>query len=378
MGRNTVNRTALFLQVTEPGLYPPIVNASLMFAEAGWDVVVLSAPFADAKELVLTPHERIRVEALPERSSYIVSKKDLSIYCFRAIELARRIAPSLIYASDPLGGLAGFLAKKVLNSKMIYHEHDSPPGPRFGKVIRWSRFLATRASDAIVFPNAQRADIAQKSIGYDPAKLSVIWNLPRLNELPAEHSPSGNPANIYYHGNISPSRVPENFFAAASSMSDQLRVSIVGYEAPSAKGYMSYLLDKWGQRLSITYSGSTSRASLLGAASEADIGLNSLPMNSTDFNTIHMLGASVKTFDYMACGLPLLVSDLPGWRDMFVEPGYGLACNPLSIDSIETALRTLVASPELRVEMGRRARTRICEEWNYEVAWSGLIKALSI
>ena len=42
----------------------------------------------------------------------------------------------------------------------------------------------------------------------------------------------------------------------------------------------------------------------------------------------NMVGASNKPFDYMACGLPLLVTDLPEWTSTFVEPGYARACNP--------------------------------------------------
>ena len=47
-----------------------------------------------------------------------------------------------------------------------------------------------------------------------------------------------------------------------------------------------------------------------------------------DLNMLHMVAASNKPFDYMACGLPLLVTDLPEWVETFVKPGYALACDP--------------------------------------------------
>jgi hypothetical protein len=50
-------------------------------------------------------------------------------------------------------------------------------------------------------------------------------------------------------------------------------------------------------------------------------------MDTGDLNEQAMAGASNKPFDYLACGVPLLVSDLLDWRMMFVKPGYGLACN---------------------------------------------------
>ena len=60
-----------------------------------------------------------------------------------------------------------------------------------------------------------------------------------------------------------------------------------------------------------------------------------MPRSTENINLRHMVGASNKAFDYMACGLPLLVTDLPEWVTAFVEPGYARACNPDDPDSIE-------------------------------------------
>jgi hypothetical protein len=49
-----------------------------------------------------------------------------------------------------------------------------------------------------------------------------------------------------------------------------------------------------------------------------------MPTCSRDRNEQAMSGASNKAFDYLVCGLAVLVSNLPDWRSTFVEPGYGL------------------------------------------------------
>ena len=74
------------------------------------------------------------------------------------------------------------------------------------------------------------------------------------------------------------------------------------------------------------------RADLLAEAARAHIGLSLMPLKTGDLNMNHMTGASNKPFDYMAAGLALLVSDLPDWTRMFVEPGFGFACNPADVD----------------------------------------------
>ena len=50
------NRRVLFVQATNPGAYPPLIHASMLMAEAGWEVTFLSAPIAGNRlALALAP-----------------------------------------------------------------------------------------------------------------------------------------------------------------------------------------------------------------------------------------------------------------------------------------------------------------------------------
>ena len=118
------------------------------------------------------------------------------------------------------------------------------------------------------------------------------------------------------------------------------------------------------------------RADLLTTSSQAHVGLAFMPMHGGDLNERAMTGASMKPFDYMACGLALLVSDLPDWRKMFVEPGYGLACDPADPESIAKALRLFTEHPKETREMGERGRQRILSEWNYEKQFAPVMNKL--
>jgi spore maturation protein CgeB len=79
-----------------------------------------------------------------------------------------------------------------------------------------------------------------------------------------------------------------------------------------------------------------------------------------------MAGASNKPYDYLACGLALLVSSRPDWEQMFVEPGFGFSCDPSSAKSVADALNAFAAQPETTRTMGERGRQRVIGEWNYE------------
>jgi glycosyltransferase involved in cell wall biosynthesis len=118
------------------------------------------------------------------------------------------------------------------------------------------------------------------------------------------------------------------------------------------------------------------RADLLTQAARAHVGLALMPCQSNDLNMRHMTGASNKPFDYMAQGLALLVSDLPDWKTMFVDPGYGMACNPTDADSISTALDWFIDHPEARRAMAVRAQNKIEAEWNYDTQFRAVLEFL--
>jgi glycosyltransferase involved in cell wall biosynthesis len=93
--------------------------------------------------------------------------------------------------------------------------------------------------------------------------------------------------------------------------------------------------------------------------------------DATDDDTRQWLpGASNKPFDYLASGLALLVSNLPGWRDLLVEPGYGATCDAQDPHSIAEALRWFIDHPTEMRAMGERGRRRVDAEWNYETQFA--------
>ena len=107
-----------------------------------------------------------------------------------------------------------------------------------------------------------------------------------------------------------------------------------------------------------------------------DVGLSLLPLDAADPNQRTMTGASNKPFDYMACGLSLLVTDMPDWRAMFVDAGFARECQPDSADSIQDALTWLLEHPRERVAMGERGRRQVLAAWNYERVFSPVLSLM--
>lgn len=368
----------LFLQVTEAGGYPPIINAAGVMSAAGWQVLVLNAPIS-GHDVAFPRDCGIALKHMPVRPSHIVRKRDYARYILAAARIAASFRPDVIYASDPLGAAPGLVASRISRGKLIYHEHDSPnPGALDSKVMRL-RSIAARAACTVIFPNEARARIAQEETGFRDEQLCIVWNTPRRTELPVL-STSAEPALIvYYHGSITPERLPESVIDAVAQSQQRACLRIMGYEAPGAKGYVAQLIEsgkRFGQN-AVQYLGQVpTRDGLFAEAVQASVGLALMPRTTGDVNLAHMTGASNKAFDYMASGLALLVTDLPDWRTAFVEPGYGRCCDPSDAASIAAQLAWFAENPEGRRNMGARGRAKIESDWNYETAFAPVLDRL--
>jgi glycosyltransferase involved in cell wall biosynthesis len=369
-------RRVLFVQATEPAAYPPLIHASSLMAEAGWDVTFLSAPAADMS-LVLPSHPRITVRAIHARPSYIVGKMDYLRYMAAAGRLALSVRPDVVYASDPLGAGPGLFAARLARASLVYHEHDTPAVDALRPWLRQLRRAASRTARLVVFPNETRARSAQTELGFRDENLRIVWNVPRRNELREMAPIVEGPLLLYYHGSITPHRLPETVVEAVLRLVGRVRLRIAGYEAPSAPGYVARLVERGavpnGEKL-VEYVGQVSRDNLLVEAAQAHIGLALMPLNSADLNMRHMTGASNKAFDYMAAGLALLVSNLDDWRDMFVAPGYARACDPSDADSVAAMLGWFLDHPEERQAMAARGRAKIETDWNYDTQFAPVMR----
>lgn len=376
-GQARSNR-ALFLQGADPAFYPPIMHAAAIMAEAGWRVTVLSTPRADSG-LKMALHPAIDEIRLRPRPSFRIGARDYIPYCLKSLQLAFRLRPNVVYASDPLGAAPGLLAARASNALLVYHEHDSPGETSGHRLVRQARRLAARGADLVVFPNAKRAELSQPIIGFKESALRTVWNLPVLNDLPVLNGKPEAPVVVYYHGGVTPERLPESVPAAISRFGGAAVLKIAGYEAPSGEGYITALEQQWGRYAEgglIDRVGPLPYRQLLEQASRCHIGLALTPMASDDINMAHMAGASNKAFDYMAAGMALIVSDLPDWRDLFVKRGYAMACDPRNVDSVETALRRLIDQPKERAHMAAQGRRQIERFWHYEGFFSPILAEL--
>ncbi len=370
----------VYIQYTNPALYPPLEHSSRLLADAGWKVLFLGT---GAEGLRFPRHERITVREIPFRPMGWRQKLHYAWFALWILFWTIRWRPAWVYASDSLSCPVALALSYLPGIRVVYHEHDSPdPGhSQFMRFVLWTRrLLAVRAALRIL-PNQQRVKRFAEEIG-NSMRVDCVWNCPTRDEVPEARPPlNGGGLRVLYHGSIVPARVPTTVLTALAMLPERVHLRIIGYETIGHRGYVRQLQElaaKLGIADRVEFLGSVpQREELLALCRQCDVGLSLMPKQSLDNNEQAMTGASNKPFDYLASGLALLVSDLPDWRTMFVDNGYALAVDPADPASMATAVRWLLEHPaELRA-MGERGRQRISREWNYEQQFAPVLQRLT-
>jgi len=369
----------LFIQFTNPGAYPPLHHSSRILAQAGWEVRVLATEDFESGVLRFPSTPEIHVTKLPFLPGMAFRKLHYIWFCIRAVWEATRWRASWVYASD-LPSYPAALAASLTGKRVILHEHDSPgPIPAPTLLNRFLRFTRTRLAHRAVLnilPNHARAHAFQKQTG--AKSVCVVWNCPSLTEI-AE--PEGLPHEgfvLYYHGNISSSLLPLTVIQALKLLPEDVLLLIIGYETEGHFGYNGTIREtaaRLGLSDRVSVQRPVARFELFNASRQADVGLALFPVPTGPADSY--AGASNKVFDYLCCGMPVLVTDSPEWNSFFSGEGCSVPCNPADPLSISQAILKLYQDRALLRAMGQRGKSRILSGWNYETQFSPVLKLLN-
>jgi glycosyltransferase involved in cell wall biosynthesis len=350
-------------------------HSSRILADSGWKVLFLgTGAFNKADDLAFQKHPLIFVKKMPYCSNRLFLKLHYLIYCLWVLSRLFLFRPQWIYVSDPISCPVAFMSSLFSNCRIIYHEHDSPNPEKhdmklLDRLVLACRYKLLEAAALCIFPNEDRMKLAPM---YDkrPEKFFCVWNCPSHEEvsLPEKLQAKGD-FWLLYHGSIVPDRLPFTVIQALKLLPEYVKLRIIGYVTIGQERYLDQLRafsEQAGLSRRIEYLGILQRNALLKYSQNCSVGIALMPKVGNNVNMRHMVGASCKAFDYMACELPLLVSDLSDWKSLYVAAGNALACNPDDPQSIATAIMWYLDNPVTMKKMGTSGMKQILASWNYE------------
>ena len=80
-----------------------------------------------------------------------------------------------------------------------------------------------------------------------------------------------------------------------------------------------------------------------------------------------------KFYEYMAAGLPIVLSDFPIWRKLVEETGAGICVDPDDWESMTAAVRHLHDHPQEAIAMGVAGRKAVYEQFNWKSQMQNLL-----
>jgi len=376
-------RRVLYIQYTNPAGYPPLEHSSRILAGDGWQVLFLGTRALGADALRFPPHPNIRVRYMNFCPAGWRQKLHYLFFCLWILGWVMLWRARWIYASDPLACPVGLWLSVLPWLRVLYHEHDSP-GPSIGsfqRLVGWTRRQLARRADCCVLPNEARLERFRAETG-TRQKAFCVWNCPSTQEVAPPRASANGSFWLLYHGSIVPDRLPLAVVDALAHLPNSVKLRVIGYETVGSAGYVG-AIQEHARQLAVDYrlevvGALRHRFELMDWCKRSDAGLALMPLRSSDVNQRAMIGASNKAFDYLAAGLPLVVSDLPDWRAAYVEPGYGFACDPEDPESIARAIQALLDDAERARSMGENGRQRILAGWNYETHFLPVLRRFSV
>jgi glycosyltransferase involved in cell wall biosynthesis len=288
---------------------------------------------------------------------------------------------SLIYAYDAFGYTAAYLCKLMLlrSVPLIYQNHETgdrlfPLSSLSGWVQRLERNWVHKA-DIVVFPDKDRAGFFQKITNLNKEPL-IIPNFPLKSVFDFSEDWSSlirsrwESLTLFYRGTISDTSAMKEIISAASLVNNSC-IKFVGF----LDDHSSKDLDEWVNTVKVehrfSYLGKLPYEALQSHTLSATVGF--ALYKSIDLNRTACVTACQKIYEYAACGVPTIVSDLPNYRDYLSGESWVRFADPNNPHSIASAVQDILKDFDNYQEMCLAARRAFEEKFNYESAFYPLL-----
>jgi glycosyltransferase involved in cell wall biosynthesis len=334
-------------------LHKPVVHDSRVrreaaaLAEAGHEVTVVELDPAARGTL----DGFARVSAAPP--GWI--RRVLPFHAYRVAFLVWFVArvvrgrPDAVHAHDAAMLLPGLIGARIARAKLVYDAHEYATGVAY-REGGWARFVA--AIERVAVPRATLVITVSDGIADRllaryrlPRRPVVVRNVTALVPLPAtgelrRRTGAGDAPLVLHQGAPSPDRGCEVVVRAMALVPDAHLVFLGDEGEPGFAAGLRELAGREGVTDRVHFEPSAPLERLLALTAEADAGVSLLQ----DTCENHRLALPNKVFEYVAAGVPVVVSDLPELRRLVGAHGIGWTVSPADPAAVADGLRRAFAA----------------------------------
>jgi glycosyltransferase involved in cell wall biosynthesis len=330
---------------------------------AGFDVAVIAQH--DKNETV----DGIEIVALPKAKNRIHRMLSLPL---KAFILALKQKAHIYHLHDPELMPVGVLLKLIKGKKIIYDVHEDYGKQTLSKsyipkiarkdvaiLIRIVEYLSSKLFDAVI----TATDDILKNFSYHKIATS-IKNFPIASSFSVRtEDRKDDDKDIFrliYVGVLAQIRGITEIIRALELINSncQLKLTLCGKCFPSQYEHEIRALAGFKK---VEYLGWVEPQGIPRLLEKHDAGVVFLhPIIN------YVTSLPLKLFEYMAAGLPVIVSNFSLWKEIVEKNGCGICVDPLKPEEIAKAIIYLMDRPWLRKEMGEKGRRAVLEMYNWE------------
>jgi len=273
----------------------------------------------------------------------------------RVLDVARTLKADVYHLHDPeLWFIAGSLRRA--GGAVIFDSHEDLPRQVMAKTyipaaLRGLASFMVKAAEALAVKNVDHVVGATPWITAKFAKHGVpstcIANYAVIGG-DAGAPLHARPARISYVGAISRRR---GIVELVESLALARTGPVLGLAGPIQEAGLRDELEARAGWPHVDYRGVLSRSEVAEELGRSCVGICTIHPTPIDLE-----GMPVKLFEYMAAGLPVIVSDIPHWKAIVDDHDCGLSVNPKDPVAIAEAIDALIADRDRAARMGRNGR----------------------
>ena len=355
----------------DPDTYPPIVNSARLLAQRGFTLDLFCRDIGDRWAVSYPSQVHLhRIKAGAQGTWFE--------YPFFVADVLRRggAKASLFVGHDMYGLLPARLLASRYCRPLVYHCHDFAERDRplhiGGRIVRAFEQRFARTADLVIVPDAERGAVVARELGLVRPPL-IVANAPLLRP-----SATGDALQrALRQRGVDFQRVVLRQGRIGAGHAIEATVRSIPYWASESWGFVVMGIGKttyWERLETLAQAlGIEHRFVILPPVGYDQVAqfTPGADVGHALYEPIHMSHAtpttsSNKMMEYMAAGLPLLVSDIPSLRALVERYQCGITADQESPESIAVAVNALLGDPARARQMGAAGRQAFEQVFCYE------------